>query len=172
VPAVEFVGPDLGRVTTETIFEPRLGDLPDSYATRDAASTRSRSRNSPPPSIKAEGWIHQLLLRPIVPPPLQRSRGLDRRPRRSSFGHRRLRGAAIAGLAIAPCMVRAMTDEEARRAQIAENLQGADMHPIEEAEGFQALIDRHRESADSIAEQVGNTAATSTAASSSWRRTT
>ena len=68
-------------------------------------------------------------------------------------------------------MVRAMTDEEARRAQIAENLQRADMHPIEEAEGFQALIDRHRESADSIAEQVGNTAATSTAASSSWRRT-
>jgi ParB-like chromosome segregation protein Spo0J len=42
-------------------------------------------------------------------------------------------------------MVRAMTDEEARRAQIAENLQRADMHPIEEAEGLQALIDRHCE---------------------------
>ena len=49
-----------------------------------------------------------------------------------------------------------MTDEEARRAQIAENLPRADMHPIEKAEGFQALIDRHRQSADSIAEQVGN----------------
>ena len=51
-------------------------------------------------------------------------------------------------------MVRAMTDEEARRAQIAENLQRADMHPIEEAEGFQALIDRHRESADSWLDRV------------------
>ncbi len=37
-------------------------------------------------------------------------------------------------------MVRAMTDEDARRAQIAENLQCADMHPIEAAESFQALI--------------------------------
>jgi hypothetical protein len=36
-------------------------------------------------------------------------------------------------------MVRAMTDEEARRAQIAENLQRADMHPIEETEGLSGL---------------------------------
>ena len=52
-------------------------------------------------------------------------------------------------------MVRAMTDEEARHALIAENLPRADMHPIEEAEGFQALIDRHRESADCSAHLPG-----------------
>ena len=97
-------------------------------------------------------WVdcgHSRLRSPCLKPAVRvrppRSRGLDRRPRKSSFGHRRLRAAAIAGLATAPCMVRAMTDEEARRAQIAEKLQRADMHPIEEAEGFQALIDRHRE---------------------------
>jgi ParB-like chromosome segregation protein Spo0J len=41
-------------------------------------------------------------------------------------------------------MVRAMTDEEARRAQIAENLQRADMHPIEEAEQGTAAQRRNR----------------------------
>jgi hypothetical protein len=56
-------------------------------------------------------------------------------------------------------MVRAMTDDEARRAQISENLQRQDVHPIEEAEGFQALIDDTsgptRHTADTIAEQFG-----------------
>jgi ParB/RepB/Spo0J family partition protein len=71
------------------------------------------------------------------------------------FGHRRFRAAQLAGLAEVPCMVRAMTDEEAKKAQISENLQREDVHPIEEAEGFQALIDDHGLTADLIAEQQG-----------------
>ncbi len=136
---VEFVGPDLGRVTTETIFEPRLGDLPESHATRDAASTRSRSRNSPPPSrprarstscscarsclrpsreSRARPPATKIVLRP--PPPACRR---DRRPgQRAVHGPRHDRRGS-------------------KPPQIAENLQRADMHPI------QALIDRHRESA-------------------------
>jgi ParB/RepB/Spo0J family partition protein len=71
------------------------------------------------------------------------------------FGHRRYRAAALAGMADVPCMVRAITDDEARRAQISENLQRTDIHPIEEAEGYQALIDHDGQTADSIAEQFG-----------------
>jgi hypothetical protein len=52
-------------------------------------------------------------------------------------------------------MVRSLTDEEAKRVQISENLQREDVHPIEEAEGFQALIDDHGQTADMIAEQCG-----------------
>ena len=77
---------------------------------------------------------HQLLVRPIVPPPFKGVQRSTAAHEKSSFGHRRLRGAAIAGVATAPCMGRAMTDEEARRAQIAENLQRADVHPVGEAE--------------------------------------
>lgn len=77
-------------------------------------------------SIKAEGRVLQpLLVRPIVPPLF--NAGADTQPEAVAgfeivFGHRRFRGAAVAGLASVPCMVRAMTDAEARSAQIAENL--------------------------------------------------
>lgn len=103
-------------------------------------------------SIKAEGRVHQpLLVRPILPNPLRDdiTDGFE-----VVFGHRRLRAAAEAGLASVPCMVRAMSDAEARSAQIAENLQRADVHPIEEAEGMQAMM-ADGLSADELAETVG-----------------
>jgi len=105
--------------------------------------------------IKATGRVLQpLLVRPIVPPLF------DGDPDGTAgheivFGHRRYRAAQLAGLTHVPCIVRAMTDEEAKRAQISENLQRADVHPIEEAEGFQALIDDHGMTADLLAEQTG-----------------
>ena len=105
--------------------------------------------------IKAVGRVLQpLLVRPIVPPLF------DGDPDGTAgheivFGHRRYRAAQLAGLTHITCMVRAMTDEEAKRAQISENLQRADVHPIEEAEGFQALIDDHGMTADLLAEQTG-----------------
>lgn len=71
------------------------------------------------------------------------------------FGHRRLRAAVLAGLMDVPCMVRALSDAEARRAQISENLSRDDVHPIEEAEAFQALIDADGLTADAIAAQYG-----------------
>jgi len=71
------------------------------------------------------------------------------------FGHRRFRAGQMAGLSALPCMVRAMTDEEVKRAQISENLQREDVHAIEEAEGFDALMRDHGQTADDIAEQTG-----------------
>lgn len=103
-------------------------------------------------SIKAEGRVHQpLLVRPILPNPLRDdiTDGFE-----VIFGHRRLRAAAAAGLTSVPCMVRTMSDAEARSAQIAENLQRADVHPIEEAEGMQAMM-ADGLSADELAETVG-----------------
>lgn len=71
------------------------------------------------------------------------------------FGHRRYRAAELAGLATVPCMVRALTEAEARRWQISENLQRVDVHPIEEAEGFKALLDDGSHTADELAENMG-----------------
>jgi ParB/RepB/Spo0J family partition protein len=105
--------------------------------------------------IKSVGRVLQpLLVRPRIPPLF----GND--PEAAAgheivFGHRRYRAAMLAGLAEVPCMVRAMADDEARRAQISENLQRTDVHPIEEAEGYQALIDQDGQTADSVAEQFG-----------------
>jgi ParB/RepB/Spo0J family partition protein len=102
-------------------------------------------------SIVAEGRIHEpLLVRPVR---AADSDGID--AFEIVFGHRRFRAAAVAGLEAAPCMVRTMTDAEARSAQIAENLQRADVHPIEEAEGFQAMIDGDNLTADDLVAKFG-----------------
>jgi ParB/RepB/Spo0J family partition protein len=71
------------------------------------------------------------------------------------FGHRRKRGAQLAGLATVPAIVRTMTDEEVQRAQIIENLARADVHAIEEAEGFAALMKDHGVTADQLVADTG-----------------
>jgi ParB/RepB/Spo0J family partition protein len=71
------------------------------------------------------------------------------------FGHRRLRAAVLAGLTQVPCQVRSMTDDDARMAQISENLAREDIHPIEEAEGFHALMTEHDISAEALVERTG-----------------
>ncbi len=105
--------------------------------------------------IKAHGRVLQpLLVRPRIPP-LFVGDPAATAGHEIVFGHRRYRAAELAGLAEVPCMVRALDDDEARRAQISENLQRKDVHPIEEAEGFQALIDNDNQTADTIAAQFG-----------------
>jgi ParB/RepB/Spo0J family partition protein len=58
-------------------------------------------------------------------------------------GERRLRAALAAGLPEIPAMIRQLTDEEAFEVQITENLQRKDIHPMEEASAFQALLKKH-----------------------------
>jgi len=71
------------------------------------------------------------------------------------FGHRRKRAAELAGLDSVPAIVRTMTDEDVQRAQIIENLARADVHAIEEAEGFQALMQNHGITADQLVADTG-----------------
>jgi ParB family chromosome partitioning protein len=56
-------------------------------------------------------------------------------------GHRRLKAAQIAGLDDIPAFIRELSDAEALDIQMVENLQRADLHPMDEAAGYQALID-------------------------------
>ena len=51
-----------------------------------------------------------------------------------------------------PVRIGAFTDEEALEIQIIENIQRADVHPFEEAQGFRALLDR--EGADYSIEKI------------------
>lgn len=55
-------------------------------------------------------------------------------------GERRYRAAALAGLETIPAIVREMDDSQALEAAIVENLQREDVDPMEEADGFRALI--------------------------------
>jgi ParB/RepB/Spo0J family partition protein len=71
------------------------------------------------------------------------------------FGHRRARAARLAGLSTVPAIVRSMSDEDVQRAQIIENLARADVHAIEEAEGFHALMQQHGITADQLVTDTG-----------------
>lgn len=114
-------------------------------------------------SIRAEGRV----LEPLLVRPRIFAQGLARRADglrddddtqdgfEIVFGHRRLRAAEAAGLATVPCMVRALTDAQARSAQIAENLERDDVHPLEEAASFRALVDDDGLTPDQIAERYG-----------------
>jgi len=71
-------------------------------------------------------------------------------------GERRFRAAKKVGLKEIPAIVREMDDKTALEVQLIENMQRTDVHPLEEAEGYEQLIAQHGYSgADQIAAKVG-----------------
>jgi len=70
-------------------------------------------------------------------------------------GERRLRAARMADLTHVPAIVREIDPTAAAKLNILENLQRQDLDPIEEARGYQRLIEDHGMRAKAIAEQLG-----------------
>src|SRR5579872_3397713 len=70
-------------------------------------------------------------------------------------GERRWRAAQRVGLHEVPVVVIEATDAEALQLAIIENVQRADLNPLEEAEGYRALMDEFGNSQDEIAKTVG-----------------
>jgi ParB family transcriptional regulator, chromosome partitioning protein len=70
-------------------------------------------------------------------------------------GERRWRAAARAGLHEVPVVVIEATDGEALQLAIVENVQRTDLNPLEEAEGYRALIRDFSHSQDDVARMVG-----------------
>ena len=81
-------------------------------------------------SIKAQGILQPLLVRKV-----EKGYGYQ-----VIAGERRLRAAKAAGLAEVPVLCRVLTDAEALEVQVIENLQREDLHPLEEAEGYEQLL--------------------------------
>ena len=113
-------------------------------------------------SIKASG-VHQ----PILVRPLPGSRVQDtfdngitgggmRRPTHEVVcGERRYRASQQAGLQTIPALVRDLTDAQVMEIQLVENLQRDDLTELEEAEGYQALMEASSLNADAIAVKIG-----------------
>lgn len=70
-------------------------------------------------------------------------------------GERRWRAARQAGLNNIPAMVIEADDQTMMELAMIENLQREDLNPVEEAEGFRALIDDFGMTQDVVAERVG-----------------
>jgi ParB/RepB/Spo0J family partition protein len=74
------------------------------------------------------------------------------------FGHRRVRAARHAGLSYLDAVLVEMTDRQVVEAQVVENVQRADIHPIDEAEGYRLLHEVHGVSVAEISARVGRSA--------------
>ena len=70
-------------------------------------------------------------------------------------GERRWRAAQIAKLHAVPALVQELSDSEALEIGIIENVQRADLNPIEESEAYQRLIDEFGYTQAELAEVVG-----------------
>lgn len=83
-------------------------------------------------SIAQHGVLQPLLVRPIAVGGYQ-----------LVAGERRWRAARAAGLTEVPVVIREMGDREAAELAMIENLQREDLNPMEEARGYQALMENY-----------------------------
>jgi ParB family chromosome partitioning protein len=97
-------------------------------------------------SIRAKGIIQPLIVRP-------RSSG----PGEYEIvaGERRWRAAQMAQLHSIPILVRQFTDTEVLEVAIIENIQRADLNPVEEAAGYRQLMEKFGHTQEKLAEALG-----------------
>jgi ParB family chromosome partitioning protein len=70
-------------------------------------------------------------------------------------GERRLRAAQEAGLATVPVRVVDFNDQQVLEAALIENIQRADLNPIEKAQGFKDYLERFKMSHEELAKRIG-----------------
>ncbi len=70
-------------------------------------------------------------------------------------GERRWRAAQRAGLHDVPVTILDVSDSEALEVAIVENVQRADLNPVEEARGYQALIEEFKYTQQTLGETIG-----------------
>jgi ParB family chromosome partitioning protein len=98
-------------------------------------------------SIKTLGVLQPVLLRPC--------RGERAGLYEIVAGERRWRASKLAGLAQVPALIQEMDDIQALEIALVENVQRSNLNPVEEAQGYQRLIDEFRLSQKDVAERVG-----------------
>lgn len=70
-------------------------------------------------------------------------------------GERRWRAARLAGLQFIPAVIREATPQLMLELALVENLQRADLNPLEEAQGYLMLIEEYGLTQEQVAERVG-----------------
>jgi len=95
-------------------------------------------------SIKAQGVMQPILVRPVAPGRYE-----------IIAGERRMRAAKLAGLDEVPVLVREVPDEAAAAMALIENIQREDLNPLEEAQGLKRLTDEFGLTHEQAAQSVG-----------------
>ena len=97
-------------------------------------------------SIRTKGVMQPLLVRPVA----TRTGGYE-----IIAGERRWRAAQLAGIHELPVIIRDLSDLETLEVALLENIQREDLSPLEEAEGYQRLIDEFGHTQQMLADSLG-----------------
>lgn len=95
-------------------------------------------------SIQQHGMIQPIVVRPV---------GENRY--QIVAGERRWRAAKRIGLSEVPVIIRSLTEAEASQIALVENLQRENLNPIEEARGYQTLMQQFEMTQEEVAKIVG-----------------
>ncbi len=153
LPTTSAPAPQVGPQPTTAARQSAAGDgghrsVPIELVQRNPSQPRKHfddgELNELASSIRSHGVLQPILVRPIPGGKFE-----------IVAGERRWRAAQRAGLHTIPAVVRELNEVEVLEIAIVENVQRMDLNPIEEATGFQALIDRFGRTQEEIAEAVG-----------------
>lgn len=106
-------------------------------------------------SIAAKGLAQPILVRPSPPPGKGTKGKLEPTPYELVCGERRWRAAKLRGIEHLPAVVRELDDAAVIELQLIENVQRADVHPLEEADGYRDLLEEHGYTVDQIVAKTG-----------------
>lgn len=95
-------------------------------------------------SIREHGILQPILVRPLPSGSYQ-----------IVAGERRWRAARMLGLSEVPVNIKEISDLEAMQIAIIENLQRENLNPVEEARGYDELIEKYGMTQDRVAKMVG-----------------
>jgi ParB family chromosome partitioning protein len=142
--------PAAAQVDSET-GKPR--EIPLDQIDRNPFQTRSQVNEDQlaelAASIVANGVVQPVLVRPLAEGRFQ-----------LIAGERRWRASQLAGKATIPAILRQVSDEQAMEITIVENLQRADLNPMEQARAFERLSREFHMTQEQMATRTGKDRAT------------
>ena len=101
-------------------------------------------------SIKDKGVLQPILVRPLLGQARQKKKHYQ-----IVAGERRWQAALKAKLDAMPVLIRELSDQDVLEIGVVENVQRADLNPIEEALAYQALSEQFKRTQEDIAQAVG-----------------
>ncbi len=111
-------------------------------------------------AAKLKELAEDIALRGVLQPVLLRPSPLLPSNFELVFGERRWRAAQKAKLGTIPAIVRELSDQQVLEIQLVENDKRADLHPLEQADGYRQLHEVHGLSIEKIAQRVGRSVTT------------
>ncbi|HKP51648.1 MAG TPA: ParB/RepB/Spo0J family partition protein [Chloroflexia bacterium] len=152
VPA-EYLTPDTPDIQPSSVVRrpssEGLIEVPTTAISPNPRQPRQEIRAGELDELAASIREHGILQPPVV------TRDLDTNSYTLIAGERRWRAAILAGLQTIPVLVKEATPREMLELALVENLQRADLNPLEEAAAYKSLVDEFGLKQEEIASRVG-----------------